>query len=131
MARPGLVMVCGSATWGVSITLFGLSPGPWTGLAFLVVAGAADTVAVVSRGTVVQSNTPDDLLGRVSAAEQIVGRAGPDLGNMFSGVLADATTGATALVTGGLLCVGAVVLVASTAPGLRGVPDPPPAPAGQ
>jgi MFS family permease len=130
MARPGLVMVCGSATWGVSITLFGLSPGPWTGLAFLVVAGAADTVAVVSRGTVVQSNTPDDLLGRVSAAEQIVGRAGPDLGNMFSGVLADATTGATALVTGGLLCVGAVVLVASTAPGLRGVPDPP-APAGQ
>jgi len=34
----------GSAVWGAALALFGLSPDPWVGLAFLVLAGAADTV---------------------------------------------------------------------------------------
>lgn len=123
MPRPGVVMVAGSLVWGAAVALFGLSSDPWVALVFLAVAGAADTVAVVSRGTVVQTHTPDDLLGRVSAAEQIVGRAGPDLGNMLGGLAADATSGATALVGGGLLCVAAVALVAATTPRLRRPPE--------
>ncbi|MGA4877039.1 MFS transporter [Streptomyces lydicamycinicus] len=118
-SRPGLVMLGGSATWGAALALFGLAADPWAGLAFLVLAGAADTVSVVSRSTLVQLHTPDELLGRVSAAEQIVGQAGPDLGNLRGGLVANATSGTTALVSGGLLCIGAVVLVGSTTPGLR------------
>ncbi|HEY0806133.1 MAG TPA: hypothetical protein VGD84_13745 [Pseudonocardiaceae bacterium] len=57
--------------------------------------------------------------GRVAAAEQIVGQAGPDVGNMRGGLVAGVTSGTTALVSGGLLCVAAVVLVGATAPGLR------------
>ncbi|MBM9506407.1 MFS transporter [Actinacidiphila acididurans] len=121
--RPGLVMIGGSVTWGAAIALFGLSTDPWAALACLVLAGAADTVSVVSRGTVVQTSTPDDLRGRVSAAEQIVGQAGPDLGNMLAGSTANATSGGTALIGGGLLCVGAVLLVAVLTPGLRGAAD--------
>ncbi|GJF31484.1 MFS transporter [Kitasatospora sp. NE20-6] len=117
--RPGLVMLGGSATWGAALTLFGLLPDPWAGLALLVVAGAADTVSVVSRSTVVQMHTPHELLGRVSAAEQIVGQAGPDVGNMRGGLVADATSGAAAIVSGGLLCLGAVVLVSATTTDLR------------
>jgi len=119
LARPGLVMLAGSATWGAALALFGLSADPWAGLAFLALAGAADTVSVVSRSTLVQLHTPDELLGRVSAAEQIVGQAGPDLGNLRGGLVADATSGTTALVSGGLLCIGAVALVGTTTPGLR------------
>ena len=119
LPRPGLVMVCGSATWGAALALFGLSADPWVGLAFLALAGAADTVSVVSRSTIVQTHTPNDLLGRVGGAEQIVGGAGPDLGNLRGGLVAHATSGVTALVSGGLLCVGAVALVAATTPGLR------------
>ncbi|MFE2225198.1 MFS transporter [Streptomyces kronopolitis] len=119
-ARPGLVMLGGSATWGIALALFGLSSHPWTGLGWLVLAGAADTVSVVCRGALVQRHTPDELLGRVGAAEQIVGQAGPDLGNLRQGLLADATSGVTALVNGGLLCVGAVALVGVATPGLRG-----------
>jgi MFS family permease len=122
LPRPGLVMLCGSASWGAALTAFGLSSNPWAGLALLAVAGAADTVAVVSRGTVVQAHTPPGLLGRVGAAEQIVGQAGPDLGNMRGGLVADATSGAAALVTGGLLCLGAVALIGAGTPDLRG-PD--------
>ena len=119
LARPGLVMLGGSAVWGAALALFGLSPDPWVGLAFLVLAGAADTVSVVSRGTIVQLHTPDALRGRVAAAEQIVGQAGPDVGNMRGGLVAGATSGMAALVSGGLLCVTAVVLVGATTPGLR------------
>ncbi|WP_406473229.1 MFS transporter [Streptomyces platensis] len=119
LSRPGLVMLAGSATWGAALALFGLSADPWAGLAFLALAGAADTVSVVSRSTLVQLHTPDELLGRVSAAEQIVGQAGPDLGNLRGGLVADATSGTTALVSGGLLCIGAVALVGTATPGLR------------
>jgi MFS family permease len=131
LPRPGLVMLGGSASWGAALALFGLAPDTWTGFAFLAVAGVADTVAVVSRSTIVQTHTPNDLLGRVGAAEQIVGQAGPDLGNLRGGLLADVTSGAAALVLGGLLCVGAVALVAATTPGLRqaaAASPPPPAP---
>ncbi|MFI2184167.1 MFS transporter [Streptomyces sioyaensis] len=118
-SRPGLVMLGGSAAWGGALALFGLSSHPWVGLGCLVLAGAADTVSVVSRNTLVQRHTPDELLGRVGAAEQIVGQAGPDLGNVRGGLLADATSGVTALVSGGLLCLGAVALVGAATPGLR------------
>jgi MFS family permease len=132
LPRPGLVMLTGSGTWGISLALFALSPDRWGGLAFLVLAGAADTVAVVSRSTIVQLHTPNELLGRVSAAEQIVGQAGPDVGNMRGGLVAGATSGVTALATGGLLCVAAVALIGATTPGLRwfSTRSGPPIPAG-
>jgi MFS family permease len=119
LPRPGLVMLVGSATWGGALALFGAVPDPWLGLAFLVVAGAADTLAVVSRGTIVQLNTPDALLGRVVAAEQIVGQTGPDVGNMRGGLVASATSGTAALVSGGVLCLAAVAVIGAATPGLR------------
>ncbi|MZD03951.1 MFS transporter, partial [Streptomyces sp. SID5785] len=120
LPHPGRVMLVGSAAWGVSLTAFGLVGDAWAGLACLVVAGAADTVSVVARGTVVQTHTPRELLGRVGAAEQIVGQAGPDLGNLRGGLVAQASSGTTALVSGGLLCLAAVAAVATTTAELRG-----------
>ncbi|MER6682835.1 MFS transporter [Streptomyces olivaceoviridis] len=129
LARPGPVMLCASATWGAALVLFGLAGNPWLGLALLALAGAADATAVVSRSTIVQTRTPDALLGRVTAAEQIVGQAGPSLGNARGGLLAGWTSGTTALISGGLLCVLAVAAVATTTPELRdgvsAVPDAP------
>lgn len=119
LGRPGLVMLCGAGTWGAALALFGLMSSPWLGLALLTVAGAADALSVVSRGTIVQTRTPDALLGRVTAAEQIVGQAGPHLGNLRGGLVAGWTSGPTALITGGLLCVLAVTYVSASTPELR------------
>jgi MFS family permease len=119
VARPGVTMLLGSATWGVALTLFGAITDRWIGLGLLAVAGAADTVAVVSRSTIAQLSTPDALRGRVAAAEQIVGQAGPELGNLRAGLLAHATSGPAALISGGLLCVAAVAAVGATTPALR------------
>ncbi|MBD0844100.1 MFS transporter [Streptomyces sp. TRM68416] len=119
MARPGAVMLCGAAVWGGALALFGLTTSAWAGLGLLVVAGAADSVSVLSRTTIVQTRTPDALLGRVTAAELVVGQAGPHLGNLRGGLVAGWTSGATALITGGLLCLLAVAYVAVSTPELR------------
>jgi MFS family permease len=125
LPRHGVVMLCGSAGWGIALLLFAFSPAAWPALVFLAVAGAADTVAVVSRSTIVQLHTPTELLGRVSAAEQIVGQAGPDLGNLRGGVVAQLTSPVVSLASGALLCVAAVAAVAGTTPGLRAAQEVP------
>lgn len=122
LPRPGVVMLIGAGSWGIALGLFAFAPSPWIALAFLAflaVAGAADTVSVVARSTIVQLHTPNELLGRVAAAEQIVGSAGPNLGNVRGGVTAQLTSPFTALLSGAVLCVAAVITVAATTPGLR------------
>ncbi|MFE1285637.1 MFS transporter [Streptomyces sp. NPDC058751] len=120
LGRPGAVMLCGAGLWGVALAAFGLVRDPWAGLVLLALAGAGDAVSVISRSTIVQTHTPDALLGRVTAAEQIVGQAGPHLGNLRGGVVAGWTSGVTSLVSGGLLCLFAVLWVGARTPELRG-----------
>ncbi|MFJ4788812.1 MFS transporter [Streptomyces sp. NPDC088794] len=127
-ARPGLVMLIGAGVWGAALVAFGLSTSPWLGLGLLVVAGAGDSASVLARSTIVRIHTPDALLGRVTAAEMIVGQAGPNLGNVRGGLLAGWTSGTVSLVTGGLMCLAAVGAVAATTPELRTEPPRPATP---
>lgn len=118
--RLGVVMIGGAVAWGASLTLFGLVAAAWPSLVFLALAGAADTVSVVSRSTVIQLVVPDRLRGRASSVELIVGIAGPDLGNLRAGAVAQWTSGAVACVSGGLTCLAALAVVVPTCPGLAG-----------
>ena len=117
--RAGRLMLAASATWGSASAMFALVDSLPATLLCLAVAGAADTVAVICRGTVVQVSTPDAYLGRVSAAENVVGVAGPGLGNARAGAIAGATSAATSALTGGLACVVVVALIAAATPALR------------
>lgn len=116
---PGRVMLVSVVGWGAGLALFGLANDLWLGLAALAVAGAADTVSVVSRGTIAQLATPDSYRGRVSGIEYVVGVAGPDLGNVRAGAVASVTSTGAALVSGGLMSVGGAVLVAVLLPAVR------------
>ncbi|GIF77152.1 MFS transporter [Asanoa siamensis] len=127
--RPGLVLLACGAVWGAALAFTGLAPTLPAALACLAVAGAADTWAVVARGTVVQSSTPDAFQGRVAALEHVVGVAGPELGNLRAGLLASATSGATALVIGGLTCLVGTALLATLGSPLRRATIQPPTPA--
>jgi MFS family permease len=117
--RPGLVMLVAAGVWGVALAAFGTAPTLWLALGCLAVAGAADTISVISRGALVQLATPDAYRGRVSAVEDIVGMAGPYLGNFRAGLVAGATTAGVAAVSGGLLCVLGIAVLAATVPTLR------------
>jgi MFS family permease len=112
--RLGLVQLGAATVWGMSLLAFALAGPVWLALAFLAVAGGADTVSVTSRAAMVQLDTADSHLGRVSAVEHIVGVAGPDVGNMRAGAVAGLTTPQFAALSGAALCVLGVLVVGLT-----------------
>ncbi|MFF1733685.1 MFS transporter [Streptomyces sp. NPDC058247] len=123
--RGGLVQLCAAGVWGLALTGFGLAGPLWAALGCLVVAGAADTVSVITRSALVQLETPDAYRGRVSSVEHVIGVAGPELGNFRGGLMASATSASFALVAGGLSATLAVAAVAATNASLRAYRTPP------
>ncbi|MFI8861194.1 MFS transporter [Streptomyces prasinus] len=117
--RGGLVQLSAAGVWGLALACFGLTGQLWPALGCLAVAGAADTVSVVTRSALVQRETPDAYRGRVSSVEHVIGVAGPELGNFRGGLLASATSVSFSLVFGGLSAVLAIAAVAATNAPLR------------
>ncbi|MEU4538523.1 MFS transporter [Streptosporangium sp. NPDC023825] len=111
LRRGGLVQLLAATVWGLALAGFGLAGPLWLALGCLVLAGAADTVSVVTRGALVQLETPDQYRGRVSSVEHVIGVAGPEIGNFRGGLLASLTSAPVALVVGGLGAALAVVTV--------------------
>lgn len=71
-------------------------------LVALAVTGAADSISVVIRLTVMQLETPDELRGRVSAVNSIFIGASNQLGEFESGALAAAVGPVGSVVIGGV-----------------------------
>ena len=125
-------MLCAVAVWGLGIIGFGFS-GDRLGLALgcLAVAGGADVVSAVFRGTILQQNVPDAIRGRITAVHTLVVVGGPRLGDVEAGLVASAFTPMVSVVSGGVVCVAGVVLLAAFAPQLARYRAPiVPAPAG-
>lgn len=112
-SRPGIIQLGAAAAWGAALAAVGLVDGLLPTLLFLAAAGAADTIAVISRGTLLQLATPDNYRGRVSAVENVVGIAGPELGNFRAGIVASIASPAVSLTSGGILCVIAIASIAA------------------
>lgn len=123
--RGGLVQLCAAGVWGLALACFGLAGPLWLALGCLAVAGAADTVSVITRSALVQLETPDAYRGRVSSVEHVIGVAGPELGNFRGGLLASATSAPLALVVGGLSATLTIAAVAATHAPLRAYRTPP------
>ena len=101
--RLGRVIVVTIAIWGVAIIAFGFARALVIGLVLLVVAGGADSFSAVCRNTIMQTLTPDDLRGRVTALYFMVVVSGPYLGDLEAGAVATVTTPQIAVVSGGVL----------------------------
>jgi MFS family permease len=131
VARQGRGMLAGTMIWGAAIACFGLTASLPLALATLAVAGAADTLTVTFRAAMVQAVTPDELRGRVSSVEYIIGTGGAPLGNVESGAVASLTSPAIATVAGGLGCLAVAALVGLMFPAFTRYRASPPDPAGQ
>lgn len=117
--RTGRALLVAVAVYGLATIVFGLSRYfPLSVLAYMV-AGMADAVSVVLRGTAIQLSTPDALRGRVSSVNFIFIGASNQLGAAESGFLAAATSATFAVVSGGVGCLLVVALVAWRMPALR------------
>ncbi|MYZ42152.1 MFS transporter [Schauerella aestuarii] len=88
--------------FGLATVVFGLSTSIPISVAALVVLGAADAISVVVRSSLVQLNTPDEMLGRVSAVNTLFIGTSNQLGEFESGVVAALVGAAPAVVIGGL-----------------------------
>ena len=119
--RQGLAVLVAVSAWGLFITLAGLSLFSLVlTLTFLALAGAADVVSAVFRGTMLQHATPDELRGRVSAVNIMVVTGGPRLGDVEAGLAAGVVGAEGSVIVGGLACLAGTGVVAARFPSLKG-----------
>ena len=105
--------------WGAAITLSGASNNVYLTLLFLLIAGASDMVSALFRASIWNQSIPDELRGRLAGIEMLSYSVGPLGGQLRSGTVAAWTNLRTSVVSGGLLCIGFVVLAASSLPDFR------------
>ncbi len=117
--RHGRAVLLAAAVWGVAIALFGLCNALWPALVFLALAGAADEVSGLFRGLIWNRTIPDALRGRLAAIELLSYSSGPLLGDVESGAVASIFGAPVSIVSGGVLCVVGVALLAVTLPRFR------------
>jgi MFS family permease len=112
----GAVLLFGIATVG-----FGLSKNYHFSLGCLVLLGATDMISVVVRQTLIQTQTPDVMRGRVSAVNMVFIGASNELGEFESGVTAAWLGTVPAVVLGGVGTCLVVLIWSLLFPALRKV----------
>jgi MFS family permease len=119
--RVGMRMFQAVIIYGLATVVFSLSHWMWLSVAALAVLGAADTVSVVIRFSLVQLATPNEMRGRVGAVNFLFINASNNLGQFESGVTAALLGAMPAAVLGGVATVAIALLWMKLFPTLRDV----------
>lgn len=119
--HAGTILLVCVATFGLATVGFGVSRDFYLSLALLFVLGAADMVSVIVRGVLVQTKTPPEMRGRVSAVNMVFIGASNELGEFESGVTAGWFGTVPAVVIGGIGTLAVVGLWAWLFPEIRRV----------
>lgn len=115
----GRAVIAAVVAWGAAVAAFGLATFSFPlALAFLAVAGAADVLSAVFRSTALQLETPDQLRGRLTALHSLVVTSGPRIGDLEAATLASFVGAQASVVSGGILCIVGVAVVARLFPEL-------------
>jgi MFS family permease len=117
--RPGAMMLGAVAVFGAATILFGISRDPVLSLIALAATGASDMVSVVVRSTLIQTQTPDALRGRVGAINSLFIGTSNQLGEFESGVVAAWLGPEGSVVLGGAVSIVLAGLWAARFPSLR------------
>ena len=119
--RVGMRMFQAVIIFGVATLVFAISHWMWLSLLALAILGAADTVSVVIRFSLVQLATPNEMRGRVGAVNFLFINASNQLGQFESGVTAALFGTIPAAVLGGVATVAVALLWMRLFPTLRDV----------
>lgn len=117
--HTGRVLLWSVVGFGSCMILFGLSTSFSLSVGLLIVSGVFDMVSVVIRSTLLQSRTPEALLGRVSSVNQIFVGSSNEIGMFESGVTARWWGAGPSVVFGGMATLGVVGVIAWFVPALR------------
>jgi MFS family permease len=119
--RVGIRMFQAVIGFGLATIVFALSHTLWLSILALAAAGAADTVSMVIRISLVQIATPDSMRGRVGAVNFLFINASNQLGEFESGTLAALIGAMPAVLLGGIGSIGIALLWMRLFPTLRDV----------
>ncbi|HZZ84323.1 MAG TPA: MFS transporter [Anaeromyxobacteraceae bacterium] len=119
LRRAGRTLLWSVALFGLTWMAFALSRSYALSLLLLALGGALDNVSVVLRSTLVQTFTPQEKMGRVSAVNSFFIGSSNELGAFESGLAAKLLGTVPSVVFGGAMTLVTVGLVAWRAPSLR------------
>ncbi len=119
--RVGMRMFQAVIAFGIATVVFALSRTMALSLAALFAMGAADTISVVIRVSLVQLRTPDAMRGRVGAVNFLFINASNQLGEFESGMTAALLGAVPAAALGGLGTIAIALLWMRLFPELRRV----------
>ena len=119
--RVGIRMFQAVIVFGLATVVFAFSNLMWLSLIALLVMGAADTISMVIRISLVQLGTPDDMRGRVGAVNFLFVNASNQLGEFESGMVAGLLGAVPAAALGGVATIAIALLWMNLFPTLRNV----------
>jgi MFS family permease len=117
----GMRMFQAVIIFGAATVVFALSHWMWLSVLALAILGAADTVSVVIRFSLVQLATPDEMRGRVGAVNFLFINASNQLGQFESGITAALFGAMPAAVLGGVGTIAIALVWMKLFPALRQV----------
>jgi len=107
--RHGLMVTIAATLWGVAIVMFGFMDSIVPALIFLGAAGFFDMISGIFRGSIWNQTIPNFLRGRLASIEMMSYLTGPMLGSAKMGIVAEHFGVRAALISGGGLCIAAVL----------------------
>jgi MFS family permease len=117
--RAGRWLFICVSIFGAFTVVFGFSRSLWLSMLALAIAGAADTISVIIRGSLLQLATPPAMRGRVSAVNSLFVGASNELGEFESGLTAQWWGAVRATVIGGIGSLAVAGLWTVVFPDLR------------
>jgi MFS family permease len=117
--KQGKTLLLAVAGFGTCIIIFGLSKLFWLSFGVLLLSGLMDGISVVTRGTIMQLKTPDNMRGRVMSVNSMFINSSNELGQFESGIAARILGVVPSVVFGGCMTLMVVVFTWFKAPSLR------------
>ena len=117
--KQGKKLLYAVAGFGTCIIVFGLSKLFWLSFGVLLLSGMLDGISVVTRGTIMQLKTPDQMRGRVMSVNSMFINSSNELGQFESGIMARLLGVVPSVVFGGCMTLMVVVVTWFRAPSLR------------
>jgi MFS family permease len=116
MKNAGRNLYLAVTGFGLATIVFGLSRSFILSVAMLALIGGFDNISVVIRGTLLLTQTPDEMRGRISAVNSIFIGISNELGSFESGLAASLLGPIIAVVAGGIGTILVVMIVAKVWP---------------
>ncbi|MDQ2787609.1 MAG: MFS transporter [Chloroflexota bacterium] len=115
----GLLLTISIGAFGAALIGFATSRSFPVSLGLLVIVGGAATMSMSTTNMLIQLNVPAEFRGRVLSMYTMIAMGMMPLGSMVLGTVGDFTGVPTALIFGGIGCLGSLIFISLWVPSVR------------